>query len=672
MAGMSYVPALDGVRGLAVTAVLCFHGGWAWAGGGFLGVDAFFVLSGYLITTLLLSEWQRTGQIRLMAFWGRRARRLLPALVVMVAVVALTARALVPASELRLLRDDAWASLFYLNNWQMVAGGGDYFAVTASPSPFEHTWSLAIEEQFYLLWPLLLVLLFRWRRPRRRLLLVCVAGMMLSVVALAVLHDPRDPARVYYGTDTRAASLLIGSALAVALSHHTLVMAFGRSLLLRRSLGGLSFGASILVIWAWTHVDGGDGALYGGAMFALAAAVAVVLAHIALVPAGMTARLLSRQPLPSLGRISYGVYLWHWPIFLALTAARSGLTGWPLFLTRCLATLVIATLSYTLLERPIRSGAWLRRPSLAVPGASVAVAGCALLVAVVTTVPGAQDPQRALAVGGGGLGDLAAAVGDLTEADESDAAADEGRGRERSETVAAETSLHVHHRRPGRPVVVDVFGDSMATSLVEQLPPHPGLDIRDRTLVGCGITLKAPYRYFGHTYPTVWRVCRPWVRLWRLAIERDDPDVVLILVGRWETMDRVLDGRWTHVGEHDLDAHLRSRLRAAITIAGSHGAQVVLATQPYNRRGEQTDGSLFPEDHPVRVRQWNDLLRDVAAASQGVELAELGSRVTPGTGFTWTAGGFQMRTDGVHLAADGVRNWIAPWMFPRLLRWAPR
>jgi hypothetical protein len=390
-----------------------------------------------------------------------------------------------------------------------------------------------------------------------------------------------------------------------------------------------------------------------------------------LAPEGVTARLLSLPPLPALGRISYGVYLWHWPIFLALTSERGGLGGWPLFLTRCCVTLVVAASSYTLLERPIRSGAWLRRPALALPGAAVAVAGCAVLVGVVTTAPGPLGPQQSLAIGAGGLSGLSAAVKDLPDG-ESRSTPGEAATRDDSAAVRVKTSRHVHHRRPGRKVVVDVFGDSMATTLVDQLPRHPALDIRDRTLVGCGVTLKAPYRYFGHIYPTVWRVCRPWVRLWRLAIERDDPDVVLILVGRWETMDRMLHGRWTHVGEPDFDAHLRSRLRAAIAVAGSHGARVVLATQPFNHRGEQPDGSLFPEDTPVRVTHWNNLLREVAASDRGVVVAEFGHRVTPGQRFTWTAGGFQMRTDGVHLAADGVRHRIAPWLFPLLLSWAPR
>jgi hypothetical protein len=225
----------------------------------------------------------------------------------------------------------------------------------------------------------------------------------------------------------------------------------------------------------------------------------------------------------------------------------------------------------------------------------------------------------------------------------------------------------VHVVRPGERVVVDVFGDSVAWSMAIALPDHHRLDIRDRTLLGCGVTLTAPYRYFGHLYETTWRSCRPWAKLWRRAIARDDPDVALILVGRWETMDRVLDGRWTHIGEPAYDAHLRERLQTAISIAGAHGARVLLATHPYNRRGERPDGGLFAEDRPERVTAWNDLLRGVAAANPDVGVIDLGRRITPDGRFSWTAGGHVMRTDGLHLDPTGVRERIAPWLFPRLI-----
>jgi len=430
-------------------------------------------------------------------------------------------------------------------------------------------------------------------------------------------------------------------------------------------------GAGVLL--AWTQADGGHTWLYRGGLTALAIGVALVLAHVVLAPRGFTARILALPPLPHLGRISYGVYLWHWPIFLAATSERTGLEGTALFLARCGAVLLVATASYRLVELPVRSRSWLRPPSLAIPSASAGFAGCALLVALVTSVPGPVGPgsgqEESLgSTTGGGLADLARA----TPARPPDGAGGGSHSTEKvSETASPRRLEHEHLRRPGRPVVVDVFGDSLATSLVANLPEHPQLDFRDRTLMGCGVTLTAPFRYYGHTYPTVWRSCRPWVRLWKLAIGRDDPDVVLILVGRWETMDRVLDGRWTHVGRSDLDAHLRERLGRAISIAGSHGARVVLATQPFNRRGERTDGSLFPEDDPVRVRRWNGLLRQVARTRPDVVVLPFGQRVSPGTSFTWTAGGVTMRTDGVHLSSDGVRLRIAPWLFPRLVRMVP-
>src|SRR3954469_19950995 len=221
---MLHLPALDGVRGVAVAGVLAFHGGVAALRGGFLGVDAFFVLSGYLITALLLGEERATGRIRLTGFWARRARRLLPALLVLLAAVLAVSRFLLPPDELPALRGDALAALLYVANWRLLHRGGGYFAETAAPSPLQHTWSLAIEEQFYLVWPLLLVALLglvRGRDPRTRRAVVlgtCLAGAAASVATTVLLRGHVDPDRLYYGTDTRAAALLVGAGLAALLS----------------------------------------------------------------------------------------------------------------------------------------------------------------------------------------------------------------------------------------------------------------------------------------------------------------------------------------------------------------------------------------------------------------------------------------------------------------------
>jgi peptidoglycan/LPS O-acetylase OafA/YrhL len=645
------VPALDGIRALAVAAVLLFHGGVSWARGGFLGVDAFFVLSGYLITTLLLAERRRTGRISLARFWGRRARRLLPALLLMVVVVAIWADTFLASEEVHLLRGDALAAVFYVANWRMMSSGGDYFAQTAAPSPLQHTWSLGIEEQFYLAWPVLLLVVFLLRQPQRWLVAVCAGGTAASAVALALVYDAANPARAYYGTDTRGASLLMGAGVAAVLARRGQRAEHIEPHPHRSGLAAAAVLGAGISAWAWTRMSGETTSLYYGGMSVCALAVAAVIVHIALVPEGLSARLLSMPPLPVLGRISYGIYLWHWPVFLAADSRRTGQHGAALFALRCLITLAIACLSYLLVERPIRSGELLRRRPVSVVAPLATVAAAVAVILTVTATPPAPQPD-VMALTGDGI--------------------DRVSGPESVSSGGTNTSPASSPPEPGRrheagePVIVDVFGDSIAWSLVAYLPRHPGLDVRDRTSLGCGVATTAPYRYFGRTYPKINAKCLAWSSQWGRAVERDRPHVALILVGRWETMDRVFDGRWTHVGDPEFDTYLRGELEKAIQVAGAGGARVVLATEPYNRRGEQLNGSLFPEDQPQRVTDWNRLLRDTAAAHPGVRVVDFGARVSPLGRFTSSAGGVRVRSDGVHLTPTGVKTWIAPWLLPQL------
>ena len=218
---MAYVPALDGLfKAVAVLAVIAYHLDFGWAQGGYLGVDLFFVLSGYLITSLLVGEWVVSGGIGFRSFWARRARRLLPAVVLLLLVLALYAGLGGPGLDRSALRPDALATLFYSANWHQVFAHQSYFAQFASASPLRHTWSLAIEEQFYLIWPLILLGLLVAARGRRVVLLVATGLLAAGSAALmAVLYHPGiDPSRVYYVTDTRAFELVVGAALAIALA----------------------------------------------------------------------------------------------------------------------------------------------------------------------------------------------------------------------------------------------------------------------------------------------------------------------------------------------------------------------------------------------------------------------------------------------------------------------
>ena len=384
----SYRPALDGIRALSVVAVMLYHGLVGWAPGGFLGVDVFFVLSGYLITSLLLREWDRWESLDIVSFYRRRARRLLPALLLLLVAVSVWAAVVAAPDKLGRIRWDGVSTLLYTANWRYVFAQQSYFDKYGDPSPFLHTWSLAIEEQFYLLFPLILVGLLRLTRGRRGQVGVILAfGAVGSAALMAWLFDPAaDPSRVYYGTDTRAQELLIGAVLALAL------------LKMRALVGGVrvaTASAGVLalagVIAAFVLLDDQDAVLYRGGFALFCVLVAVLVFSVEMVTQGPAAWLLSLRPVAWVGLISYGLYLWHWPVYVALTSDRVGLEGTSLLLVRIGVTFAIATTSFYLVERPIRAGGLrrLRRPW----GATVAALGMPLaLVALVAATLGSQPP----------------------------------------------------------------------------------------------------------------------------------------------------------------------------------------------------------------------------------------------------------------------------------------
>lgn len=642
------IPALDGLRAIAVALVLVGHGGIPGVSGGFIGVDVFFVLSGFLITSLLLDELGRTGRIDQTGFWIRRVRRLLPALVLMVLTVA-AARGLLPEQALTGLRNDAIAAFLWIANWRFVAQKTDYFTQGAPPSPLQHTWSLGVEEQYYFVWPLLLIavaLALAARARRRRswatvgdvrfvAFLVAALGAVASAAAAIVLVSDGTRDRVYFGTDTRAQALLIGSAAAALLVRDW--PSLNRGWCLIRTRWGRRV-ARILPVFglaglaAATHyATGSAGEFRRGLLVGVAVAAVLVVAPVALEQRGLVARLLAVRPLVWLGTISYGVYLWHWPIFLALNGERTGWSGLPLFAARCGATVALAAASWWLLEQPIRRWRPARVPLLPLAAATVAsAAAITLFVVPVGTGPGLREV---------GLPPGVSAVAAVTP---SLPAAPPG------------------PRDPNRPFTVSVFGDSIGWTWMHYLPPTPGFAFLDHTVIGCSLVRGTPYRYLGQTLEQR-SECDGWPIRWSTQVSQDQPDVALLIIGRWETVDRVNEGQWTHIGDPTFDAYLNGELERALNIVSANGVRVVVASVPYSRGGEKPDGRLYPEDQPDRVNLWNTMLRKTVGHHPNVQILDLNKKLCPDGVYTAKVDGIKVRSDGVHLTPEGVK-WLTPWL----------
>ncbi|MFY0164448.1 acyltransferase family protein [Bacillus anthracis] len=350
-----YMVGLDSLRGLAILGVILYHINFNWMPGGFLGVTVFFVLSGYLITDILVMEWKRNKRIDLKKFWLSRARRLLPGMLVML-VITLAWITIFHSSLLEKMRGDSLAALFYVSNWWYIYHKLSYFDNFNQISPLNHFWSLAVEEQFYVVWPFIISLgLYYIKKQSRMILLICL-GAFASALAMAILYEPGvDPSRIYYGTDTRAFSLLIGAVLALVWPSNRLAnKIIPKARFILDVVGGIALIIILVMFWKTNQYDP---FLYKGGMVLLSIATALLVANLAH-PASRIAQFLRFRPLRWVGVRSYGIYLWHYPI-LTLTTPKVNAGDFSIIraILQFLLIILIAQISWKFIEKPIRQGA---------------------------------------------------------------------------------------------------------------------------------------------------------------------------------------------------------------------------------------------------------------------------------------------------------------------------
>lgn len=616
-----HVPALDGLRGLAVLAVLLFHGGSLT--GGWLGVDLFFVLSGYLITSLLLVEHARTDRIALVAFWGRRARRLLPALVVVLVGVALYAQLELGPADDAVARRDGLASLFFVANWNDIAQGASYWDRGLAPSLLAHTWSLAVEEQMYVVWPVLVGLVLGGAARRGadaaaradrvlRLAAVVAAGSAALALALPLLGTSNE--RVYLGTDTRAVAVALGAMVAAWRRRGGGAGSWSEASVRRLETAGLVAMAALAV--AWWGLDGTWELTYRGGLLAASLLAAVVVAAAADRRAVRLARPLSWKPLCAVGTISYGLYLWHWPIYVVLSEQRTGLGGLALLAVRLLVAFAVAAASYALVELPIRD----RRP------------------------PGWWEGRRGLVAALVGVALAAGCLAVATRGAIATPEAGSATGVERSDGALA-----------GAPKVL-VLGDSVAASLAEPIIEDPaafGADAVRSTVEGCQVVWDGEHRVRGKegeiTQP---EACPPDVAA---LVEAEGPDVVVVHYGGWLAADLEVDGQWTSSCDPAYEAQFRRRFQQVLDDAGSTGAPVVVVT------AARSTNTFRLDDDEERTACANALAAELVAATPGASLVDLDAWLCPDGTCQERLEGLFVRSDGVHFQGPGGKL-VAQWV----------
>jgi peptidoglycan/LPS O-acetylase OafA/YrhL len=659
---------------VAVAAVLFYHGGVSWSGGGFLGVEMFFVLSGFLITSLLVAEWGRAGRIVLRAFWARRARRLLPALFALVAAIGVYYALAGPTKAVPGLQGDGISTLLYFSNWHQVAAGTNYFAASGPVSPLQHTWSLAIEEQFYVLWPLavlgVLALARRRGASERRslqvLLGLSLAGALIASVEMGLLFGSgKGLDRVYYGTDTRATGLLLGAALAIALALRRRWPATPAPPMsppwARNALAAASLFMAPLLAAGIVLAEGDDAWVYPFGMLATDAAMLVLIAAVVLRPQAPGARLMTLAPLRGLGKISYGLYLWHFPLFLWLDESSTGLRGGALLILRLAVTLAVSLISYVIIEQPIRQrrrAAWVVR-SLAPVGAGAAVLSLLMASAASSLpvgVPAAAKLPTAPARLQGSDGPCQVTLSDSRQLGMVPVGADKVA---KFEYAALGDSTLVWSGKGTKtfetcpPKRVLVIGDSLAFTLGAPMMDDEdryGVQISNAAQLGCAFSTKGQLDVNG-SWEDPPAGCDTALAQWAADIKRVHAEEVVVELGYRDEFDWRWDGKTVHLGVPAFDDYVQRQIDHYVQVLSQGGVKVLFLSVPYTHPPDRADGTPAPAASAARHAQINAMLQAEARRHPGtVQVLDIDKTISPDNRYDARVKGQLCRFDGIHLS----------------------
>ncbi len=668
---IAYQPALDGIRAIAVVLVLLFHGGVSWMTGGYVGVSVFFTLSGYLITSLLLAEHDGSGRIRLGTFYARRMKRLLPASLLCIGGVAVLSAA-GEFDYVTRMRTDVLGALFQVFNWTKLAAGESYGdlvnATVGRVAPLEHYWSLAIEEQFYFVWPLAALVLLRVvRSARGRALTLAVGWALATLAAFAIAHRYGADA-AYWATPARLGEILAGATLAGVLRVWPAPASGTRS----RLLAVLAPAGLAVIVIAAVRWPAASGPAYRGWLPLLALASVALIAGVQV--AAPFTRLLSVRPLVLLGTISYGVYLYHWPIFAVVTSARFDIGTWPLLALRLAVTLALATVSFVIVERPIRrwNPSLPRVPLLAGLAATAALAVAALVVVPAdqpTTVAGADVNGIVPATGPlPSLGTVAPATTvSTTGVPSTGIPSTDGTGTGTAPSTTTSTTAPASTPVLNRPMRIIVTGDSTADALGVGLAQwaldHP--DVAAVTLdaqPGCGFLT-------GGTIPDDPPV---YARECKRTLEDElpehirtlVPDVVVMMVTLRDVEDHEFgDG----VLRSPLDPLFAARLREsyeamAQQLLADGAPHLAWVLAPFPTVPWQADQAKMAD--PARYQVQFDVIREVAAAHPGqISVIDMDHWLRSIGGLTDTT----WRADGLHFSPESAYRASDEFVVPALL-----